>query len=420
MPSTARSAIDAHRPVDVLCPHPKDGMWSFAWHLLFYGGLVLGLAGAFLDHAAASPLRLGTIASATVALGIWYWLWVGRGALTSAAARAAYFVVAGALWTALVSLEPAYEFVAFSAFIQLTGYLSWRSAAPAIVALVAIMELHPVARGESVDINDLIGGVITLAIAAMAILPMRAIHAESERRRRLIVELDHTRRELSVAEREAGMLQERERLAGAMHDTVAQGLSSIVMLLEAAQASLGSASPGTSSHIEQALRAARENLREVRRLVWALRPEPLEHGTLIEALRRLAQSEGGFDVTVVINGNVRRLTTDAEVTLLRAAQELLSNIRRHAAASSASLVLTYGDDEVVLEARDDGKGIDASAMTRRPTRDGGLGLVMMRERVEALGGSLHIGSRLARGAAVTIELPAGPAASHRPNEVQTS
>jgi signal transduction histidine kinase len=396
----------ADERIDALCPHPTGEWWSRGWHLLFYGALAFGLAGTVVGNAPTS--RLALVAALSAALGSWYWLWVGRGRLRSSGARAAYFIVAGALWTALIAMEPAYELVAFSAFIQVTGYLSWRGAVPALLGVVAILELHPLARGGTVGFDGLIGGLITLTIAAMAILPMRAIHAESNRRQRLIEELEQTRYDLAVAERHAGMLEERERLAGDIHDTVAQGLSSIVMLLEAVQASLGSSAPGPVSHIEQALQAARDNLREVRRLVWALRPESLEKGTLGEAVQRLAEaatSDGVLDVRAIVDGSVRRLPTEIEVTVLRAAQELLSNVRRHAAATRATMALTYEDDGIRLEARDDGQGLDADSFGRRPGQDGGLGLVMMRERVEALGGSMHIDGRIGAGTTVVIRLP---------------
>ena len=407
----------SERGSDVLCPHPTGGWWSRAWHLLFYGALLFGLTEAASAANGATTSRLVVVATLTGALAAWYWIWVGRSALASRKARAIYFAVAGALWAALVTLEPAYDLVAFSAFIQVTGYLSWRAAVPALVGVIAIVELHPLARGEMVGLDDVVEAVITLGIAAMAILPMRAIHAESDRRQRLIDELEQTRHDLAVAERHAGMLEERERLAGDIHDTVAQGLSSIVMLLEAAQASLGSSSPGTLSHIEQALQAARDNLREVRRLVWALRPESLEKGTLAEAVTRLAgeaSNDEVLEVHAAVVGDVRRLPTDIEVTLLRAAQELLSNIRRHAAATLATIALTYQEDAVLLEARDDGKGMDGKSVARGPNRDGGLGLVMMRERVEALGGSVQIDDSGRRGTAVSIRLPLSPSVRGRP------
>jgi signal transduction histidine kinase len=396
----------ADQRIEALCPHPTGEWWSRGWHLLFYGALTFGLAGTVVGNAPTS--RLALVAALSALLGLWYWLWVGRGRLRSSGARAAYFIVAGGLWTALIAMEPAYELVAFSAFIQVTGYLSWRGAVPALLGVVAILELHPLAQGEAVGIDGLIGGLITLTIAAMAILPMRAIHAESNRRQRLIEELEQTRHDLALAERHAGMLEERERLAGDIHDTVAQGLSSIVMLLEAAQASLGSSAAGPASHIEQALQAARDNLREVRRLVWALRPESLEKGTLGEAVQRLAEaasSDGVLDVGAIVDGSVRRLPTEIEVTVLRAAQELLSNVRRHAAATRATVALTYEDDGVLLEARDDGQGLEAEVLDRRPDHVGGLGLVMMRERVEALGGSMLIDGRSGAGTTVAIRLP---------------
>jgi signal transduction histidine kinase len=423
----AASLPAASRPIEPLCPHPSGGWWSRGWHLLFYGTLGFGLLEAVTSaEVRDDTARFMGIVVITGALAAWYWTWVVRDGdrlLASPRASASYFAVAGALWAILVVLAPAYEVVAFSAFMQATGYLTWRKAVPALAVVFGIMVLHPLVRGNTLGLADLTAAGITAAVLSMIVVSMRAIHQESHRRQRLIEELQDTRADLAITQRHAGMLEERERLAGEIHDTVAQGLSSIVMLLEAAQVTPSALAPGARGHIEQALQTARDNLKEVRRLVWALRPESLEKGTLPDAVSRLVENlrrESGLKAQAVVNGSQNRLATDIEVTLLRATQELLSNIRRHALASEATITLSYLDDAVHLEVLDNGGGFDPEGLASAPDRDGGLGLVVLRERVEALGGSLGVDSSPHRGTKIRIRLPLRPILSRKVDQTPIS
>ncbi|SNS13906.1 Signal transduction histidine kinase [Actinomadura meyerae] len=199
---------------------------------------------------------------------------------------------------------------------------------------------------------------------------------QNRERLRLIEELDRTRGELAEVSREAGMLAERERLSRDIHDTIAQGFTSITMLLQAAQAELG-----PNRHVELALRTARENLAETRGLVAALAPPALDGGSLVEALRRLARD---FDLPVdlAVTGEPRPLDA-VEVVLLRVTQEALANVRKHAGAESVRVELDYGDP-VRLAVADDGRGFAPEEVER------GFGLRGMRTRVERAGGTFAV------------------------------
>jgi signal transduction histidine kinase len=144
--------------------------------------------------------------------------------------------------------------------------------------------------------------------------------------------------------RQSGELEERRRLAGEIRDTLIQGFASIAMNLEAAEGSLGNGSVAAWWHLDEARRTARENLVEARRIVWALGPEALEEAPLHEALARLAQrwSEGSeVFAGVRVTGEPRPLLAEIEVTLVRAAQEALTNVRKHARASRVVLATGY-------------------------------------------------------------------------------
>jgi signal transduction histidine kinase len=192
--------------------------------------------------------------------------------------------------------------------------------------------------------------------------------------------------------REIATMQERERLAGEIHDTVAQGLSSVVMLLEAA---LVADEETAHRHIGLAMRTARENMHEARALVGALTPVPLAGTSLTDALGRLAsRHRAGFAVA----GAARPLPTGTEVVLLRVAQEALSNVERHAQASAIEVRLAYKPAEATLEVRDDGVGFQTQTTV-------GYGLGGMRGRVEQAGGRLTIQSGQT-GTLVRAEVPA--------------
>ena len=210
--------------------------------------------------------------------------------------------------------------------------------------------------------------------------------------------------------RRSGEMGERKRLAHEIHDTLTQGFASIVMNLEAAEGSLERDPASARRHMEEARRTARENLAEARRIVRALQPEALEEAPLPEALTRLVEkwSEGsGATAGLTVTGAPRRLSPEAEVTLLRAAQEALTNIRKHARASRAVLTLSYMEDRLALDVRDDGVGFDPDGMHAVLDKGdaSGFGLRAMRERAERSGGTLLIESEPGRGTALALELP---------------
>ncbi|MCA1728375.1 MAG: GAF domain-containing sensor histidine kinase [Actinobacteria bacterium] len=213
------------------------------------------------------------------------------------------------------------------------------------------------------------------------------------------------------AGRQAGVLRERQRMAHEIHDTLAQGFTSIVMNLEAAEGDVPASSDRAQRHLEQARLTARESLTEARRLVWALRPESLENASLPEALERLAgrwAGESGVAATVSTTGTPRPLPPEVETTLFRVAQEALNNVRKHAwGVSRVALTLSYMGDAIALDARDDGAGFDpAREVEKKRDRDsGGFGLKGMRERVEGFGGALSIESAPGEGSTLAVELP---------------
>jgi signal transduction histidine kinase len=210
--------------------------------------------------------------------------------------------------------------------------------------------------------------------------------------------------------RQAGVLRERQRMAQEIHDTLAQGFTSIVMNLEAAEGVLLPDSTQVRHYLAQARHTARESLTEARRLVWALQPEALKSASLPEALGRLVErwsEESGTVADVNVTGTPCPLSPKIETTLFRTAQEALANVRKHAHANRVALTLSYIGDTVVLDARDDGVGFDPLLIDteKRDRTSGGFGLKGMRERVEQVGGSLSVESAFGEGSTLVVELP---------------
>ncbi|MGW1179847.1 sensor histidine kinase [Streptomyces drozdowiczii] len=321
-------------------------------------------------------------------------------------AGAAWLALLGLLWAALLVLSPDALWVAFPLYFLQLHLLPTRWGLPAVavtaVAAIASFLLH----GQAVTPGTFIGPLLGAAVAVATVLGYEALFRESERRRELIDELVATRAELAEAERTAGTLAERERLAREIHDTLAQGLSSIQLLLRAAERTLPEDAPA-AAHVHRAREAAQDNLAEARRFVRALTPPDLENGSLTAALERLSArtSAPGLTVQFAVSGTPVALPTPYEVALLRTAQSALANTVRHAGAGRAEITLSFMDTSVALDVVDDGRGFAQDAPEAGASASGGFGLPAMRSRAASLGGTLSVESAPGQGTAVALTLP---------------
>jgi signal transduction histidine kinase len=252
----------------------------------------------------------------------------------------------------------------------------------------------------------------TLSIGFGTLLAER-IAELSEGRRQAVARLEAALEEnaglqaqLVAGAREAGVLEERQRLAREIHDTLAQGLIGIITQLGAVQQAKDRPID-RQRHLDHAMRLARESLAEARRSVDALRPEPLEGARLPEALSEVAQVWSGLNgvpVEAMTTGDPLPLHPEVEEALLRTAQEALANIAKHARATRVGLTLSYIGDEVTLDIRDDGVGFSAADQTAG--RGAGFGLTAMRQRVGRVSGMLSIESEPGKGAVISARVPA--------------
>jgi signal transduction histidine kinase len=353
--------------------------------------------------ASQSPASKAVRLLLAAALGAWYWAFLVARPRTTRR-DVLYLVGAVGLWAPLIALDPVFLVLGFGVLAPFCLQDLRHGAAVVLV----------VAAGWIWQLTQQRGGVPWPAVAAVCVFAagtllsvayMATIVRQSRERQRLIEQLQATQAELAAAERQAGTLAERQRLARDLHDTLTQGFASVVLLLEAAQESLALGRP-VERHIEQALRSARDNLAESRRVVWALRPRPLAAQPLPKALQELTGrlgEETGLRAETVVTGTARPLPAHVEEALLRIVQEALANVRKHAAASRVTVTLSYLDDVAMLDVHDDGIGFDHAATVAAA---GGLGLHAMAERVAALGGSLAVESAPGEGTTIAVEVPA--------------
>ncbi|MEU8887746.1 sensor histidine kinase [Streptomyces sp. NPDC048442] len=405
-PSPVPSAAPAPVPSAALALTPVLRALRICLHALLAGLLALAAVKAV---AAGGPHAYAVVAAALVMAGVYAAGTLSPSVSHSQRAAAVWLAVLGASWLVLLALSPDGLWAAFPLyFLQLHLLpMRWGLTAVAVTATAAITSF--VLHGQPVTPGTFIGPLLGGAVAVATVLGYQALYRESERRRELIDELLSTRAELAEAERAAGTLAERERLAREIHDTLAQGLSSIQLLLRAAERALPGDDNGDDpalGHIRRAREAAQDNLAEARRFVRALSPPDLEHGSLAGALERLCTpAPGGPAVQFGISGTPVELPTPYEVALLRIAQSALANTVRHAKADRAEITLSFMETSVSLDIVDDGIGFDPCSLRRTKTADGGFGLPAMRSRARSLGGTLSVESAPGQGTAVAITLP---------------
>ncbi|MGZ0710611.1 sensor histidine kinase (plasmid) [Coraliomargarita sp. W4R53] len=372
-------------------------------HVMFVALDVLVIARAVLAPTANS--------TAAVALAILLLLTYVLGAIFVRAARRharllqlSWLAALTAEWAALLWLAPDAAYLVFPMFFLYLHLLGrwWGSVAIFVSTLVAIcaLGLH---SGWSV--GGVVGPLVGAGVALLIGLGYQALSREASQREALMQELLSTRGRLAATEHESGVLAERARLAREIHDTVAQGLSSIQMLLYAAERA-DPERPGVE-HIRLARETAAANLADARRFIRELTPPDLDDQGLGGALRRLADTQWstqGLSVRVRV-ADTEALPMYIQTALLRVAQGAIANVIQHAAAASATITLVRDEAELEFSVVDDGNGFEPGVDARGIAgRSDSFGLQATRERVEQLGGALRIDSAPGEGTGLFVTL----------------
>ncbi|HWD06545.1 MAG TPA: sensor histidine kinase [Amycolatopsis sp.] len=374
---------------------------------------------AVADHG--SPARWRITLVVAVVMAVWLWLlvpvfprrlrhpWLALGYFTGLLAGGAALTALVDSFTPFVSIGYPIAFALFAA-----RWTIFAVTATAVIPLLA-KEIWGIDTPTP-------AWVFVVSIVLPMLYAAWFVGAENEKRRRTNAALAEANARLETAleenaglhaqlltqAREAGVHDERRRMASEIHDTLAQGLTGIVTQLQAADRATSAKS--RHRHLAQVHSLAKDSLTEARRAVQALRPEPLADSHLPDALASLARrvtDTSGVAVTAETSGEPVPLLPDLEVTLYRVAQEALANAEKHARASRIAVTLTYSGDVVLLDVRDDGAGFDPAAP---PCGDGtSFGLQAMRQRVRRMAGTFALESAPGDGTAVNVQLPAIPA-----------
>ncbi|MFE7353108.1 histidine kinase [Streptomyces sp. NPDC057543] len=326
-----------------------------------------------------------------------------------------------AVWMVLVVLAPSFAWCAVPLFYTGLRILPPRAALVLVALLTVFVVAAQLRLAHGFDPNLVLAPPAVAAVATAVFVHMQrqAVRQRelSERQGELIDDLLRTRRELAATERREGTLAERQRLSMEIHDTLAQGLSSQQMLLQAADRTWD-ADPATARrHVRTATGIAERNLAEARRFVHDLAPADLAEGGGLEAAlhalaaRETAQAQGRLTVRCHVEGERHTALSDrVQSALLRIAQGALANVREHAHATEAALTLTHLDDRVVLDIADNGQGFTPAGHAGAAT--GGVrghGLPAMRARLHQLGGTLTIESAPGEGTVLSAAVPLTPA-----------
>ncbi|MEU6659688.1 sensor histidine kinase [Streptomyces sp. NPDC046821] len=392
-----------------------------------FGLLVIGLS---LSAATSDVVGMdrtdwyvvGSLSAVAFALQLW-WVRAMRTRPGHTPASAFNYWFRWAISFVVAWINPFYAFYAACGYFDVERLLPRRWVRPGVFAAAVVM-----AGSQSGGLPPdgplgwaLFGGLLAVNVTLAAI--MGHLNAQENERARVqaetIAELERTNTalqqamdenaalhaQLLVQAREAGVADERRRLAAEIHDTIAQGLTGIIAQL---QVVAGTPDPEAARvHLDRAADLARHSLGEARRSVHNLSPAALENASLPEALKKTVDDwsqRTGVRAEFTVTGTTEPLHDEIEATLLRIAEEALSNAARHAHAARLGVTLSYMAGEVTLDVRDDGRGFDPLDVPAR-TGTGGFGLDGMRARAERIAGALTVESEPGGGTAVSARVP---------------
>lgn len=420
-------------------PIQGEGREGAFYALLPYALLTACTVITLLQSAWGGDVDVLAVIGATIATTIWvlgFSVLRRRQQSGTVPGLAVYYVGLMALALVLVALAPWYAVFAFIGYVHAFLYLvgAWRYVGVAVTSMIMAVgymggfdQINPDRWWLWAAIST-----VTVLLASTSFYFAGTTDVNGRQQRKALAELHAANSKLESAldentalqaqvlarAREAGVLDERQRMARDIHDTLAQSLAGILTQLQAAEQTMNEPA-ALRDHIRSALDLAREGLVEARRTVHALEPSALIEARLPDAIGAVARrwsKMNQIDAALTTTGEPRPMHPDVEVTLLRAAQEALTNVAKHARASRVGLTLSYMEDLVTLDVRDDGIGFDPTCAYRSDTRAGaagGYGLAGMRHRVQSLAGELVIESEPGGGTAISAAVPAIPLGAAR-------
>ena len=380
------------------------------------------IAGVLAVIGVIRAIGVGVAPAAAIIAGVAILVWHVAGTILPSKVRSWPLVVGwligfALVWAAAVAVSAEFVWLSFLLWL-LAGHLlpvRWGLVFSLVVFVVVVTApiLHYGTTSYADVFGPLIGGIFAFGISRGY---LQLLHDAAEREQ-LVASLTRAQREmaelqdeLALAQRQSGAIAERTRISRDIHDTVAQGLSSIRLLAHAeANRTEDSSATRTLGQVEP---LAGDSLAAVRRIVAALTPAELEEDALAAALQRMLdrlREETGMQAELHVDDTLPILPTEVEVALLRTAQSALGNVRLHASASRVVMSLIDAEDAVRLDIIDDGTGFDITAWDQSgggPTSS--YGLQFMRSRLRELGGGLDVESTTGEGTAISVHLPIHP------------
>jgi signal transduction histidine kinase len=378
------------------------------------------VAGEFMDRT--EMYAAGGLVVAALVLQVWWGVRRPDPAEHSAAGQV-YYVLRTGLAFALTWLNPLFSIYAVLGYFD-SGHLLPRRRAYAGLLATAVTMAGSQAGGlpPASALNWVLFGGLYVLNASLCLLftrfgvqeaerteerlaTIQALEDTNARLERALEENAGLHAQLLVQAREAGVADERSRLAAEIHDTIAQGLAGIIAQLQVVTSTDDHAL--AKQHLARASALARHSLGEARRSVQNLAPAALEHAALPEALKRTVaewSERTGVRARFTVTGTEEDLHDEVAATLLRIAEEALANTARHAEAARAGVTLSFMGDELTLDVRDDGRGFDPLAVPPR-SGSGGFGLNGMRARAERIAGTVTVESEPGQGTAVSARVP---------------
>ncbi|MFD7641991.1 sensor histidine kinase [Kitasatospora sp. NPDC059795] len=414
----------------------RERTGTAAVRLLPFVLLALSTAIAVLQWLRDVPMPFPLVLGLSAAAALWM---LGFHALRPARRRPAgvrcgYYAGLMLLAAGLVAVAPWYGLFAFAGYPQAFQHLTGRpryAGAAATAAISAAAFMGGVSGIDAARMWWAWAGIGLISAVLAGVLfhfvgtadrrdteqkrALARLHEANARLEAALVENAGLHARLLTLAREAGVQDERQRMAREIHDTLAQGLAGILTQLQAAEQTLD-APAALRRHLANATGLARESLVEARRTVHAVQPTALAEARLPDAIgevtRRWSELQH-VDARLTTTGDARPMHAEVEAALLRTAQEALANVAKHARATRVGLTLSYMEDVVTLDVRDDGAGFDPAAARPVMSADGGFGLAAMRRRVQRLTGQLVVESEPGGGTAISATVPAIPAGGTR-------
>ena len=384
------------------------------WLRLGQHALLAALALVCLTRAVAAGTHPAAEVGGLLAFVAWYLVGLPLG--RRGVGGGTWFVVLTLLWVGLVLISPENVWLAFPLWL-LAGHLLPLGAGIAVsVAVLVVVVAEPLRQHGSTPFAAVIGPLIGMVVALGVARAQMALVRDGLERQRLIASLYAAQEEtaalteeLARVQRAEGVTSERTRLSRDIHDGIAQGFSSILLLTRAARSETDP--ERLRAILGQLESSAADGLEESRRVVGALAPADLDEGSLTGAVRRVTErfaEESGVPARVAVAGELSPMPTTAEVTLLRCVQGALANVRAHADASQVVVSLDETADSVRVDVVDDGRGFDTAtwwAEAPDAVGEGGYGLRATRARLREIGGGLAVESSPGEGTAVSAWIP---------------